>query len=69
MERKAEVKSPLFHIRPLFIAALGLCFGTGLFVLYSDAAHNALLLFLLGCSLLFLKTYSAVRTYHMQAPD
>lgn len=48
------MKSPLFHIRPLFIAALGLCFGTGLFVLYSDAAHNALLLFLLGCSLLFL---------------
>ena len=34
-----------------------------------DIAVLAGFLLSLGCSLLFLKTYSAVRTYHMQAPD
>jgi len=40
--------SPMFHIRPLFAAALGLCFGTGLFALLQERAHHAALLFLTG---------------------
>ena len=47
-------RSPLFHLRPWFIAALGLCFGTGLFALFSGVQIRAALLFLSGFLLLLL---------------
>lgn len=47
-------RTPLFHLRPWFIAALGLCFGTGLFALFSLAQIRAALLFLAGFAILLL---------------
>lgn len=47
-------RSPLFHIRPLFAAACGLCFGTGLFSLLDSVLQLRLLLFFGGYSLLLL---------------
>ena len=31
IDRAMQKRTPLFHLRPLFLAALGLCLGTGLF--------------------------------------